>query len=199
MSRHHTSFLLSIFIFFLGLTATAWADLIQGKVVSAKSSQVILQIYDNSGKPFPNTLPLKTDSRTRVTGFPSISSLRAQDWVESQITRQSSGQWHADSVKLLQTTGQNFTHAPQPSPSLMDALKSPASQKILKRGLGGAAVGGIAAEASGGKAGKGALIGAGVNLLGGWLSDALSQPRQPQVATQTSSESDARPYRDRQY
>ena len=40
---------------------------------------------------------------------------------------------------------------------------------IIKNGLLGAGVGAISAEASGGKAGKGALIGAGVNVIGGAL------------------------------
>ena len=58
------------------------------------------------------------------------------------------------------------------------------AQTILKQGILGAAVGGIAAGASGGKAGKGALIGAGTNVIGGALLDTLtgsgsSQP-QPQ-------------------
>ncbi len=57
------------------------------------------------------------------------------------------------------------------------------NKKILKSGLLGAATGAIAASASGGKAGKGALIGAGTNVIGGALLDSLtggsSQP-QPQ-------------------
>ncbi len=59
-----------------------------------------------------------------------------------------------------------------------------ASNKILKEGLLGAGVGAISASASGGKAGKGALIGAGTNVIGSALLDTLttpSQPPQPQV------------------
>lgn len=48
------------------------------------------------------------------------------------------------------------------------------SKKILKEGLLGAATGAIAAGASGGKAGKGALIGAGVNVVGGALLDTIT-------------------------
>ncbi len=48
-----------------------------------------------------------------------------------------------------------------------------ASKNILKQGLLGAGVGAISAEASGGKAGKGALVGAGTNILGGALLDGL--------------------------
>ena len=47
------------------------------------------------------------------------------------------------------------------------------NKKILKQGLLGAGVGAISASASGGKAGKGALIGAGTNVIGGALLDSL--------------------------
>ena len=57
------------------------------------------------------------------------------------------------------------------------------NKKIIKQGLLGAATGAIAAEASGGKAGKGALIGAGTNIIGGALLDVLTAPQpQPQHA-----------------
>lgn len=53
--------------------------------------------------------------------------------------------------------------------------------KVLKQGLLGAGTGAIAAGASGGDAGKGALIGAGTGVIGGALLDAISQPSpQPQ-------------------
>ena len=55
-----------------------------------------------------------------------------------------------------------------------------ANQKIIKQGLLGAGVGAISASASGGKAGKGALIGAGTNVIGGALLDTLMTPSQPQ-------------------
>ncbi|MGH7197858.1 MAG: hypothetical protein ACREH5_03860 [Candidatus Omnitrophota bacterium] len=54
------------------------------------------------------------------------------------------------------------------------------TKKILKQGLLGAGTGAIAASASGGKAGKGALIGAGTNIIGSALLDAISGPSQPQ-------------------
>lgn len=53
------------------------------------------------------------------------------------------------------------------------------NKKILKQGLLGAATGAVAAEASGGKAGKGALVGAGTNVIGGALLDSLTTPSQP--------------------
>ena len=49
---------------------------------------------------------------------------------------------------------------------------------ILKQGLLGAGVGAVSAGASGGKAGKGALIGAGTNVIGGALLNTL-MPSQP--------------------
>ena len=54
------------------------------------------------------------------------------------------------------------------------------NKKIIKNGLLGAATGAIASSASGGKAGKGALIGAGTNVIGGALLDSLTAPSQPQ-------------------
>jgi len=62
------------------------------------------------------------------------------------------------------------------------ATSSADSKDILKQGLLGAGVGAISAEASGGKAGKGALVGAGTNVIGGALLDALSGSGQQQQA-----------------
>lgn len=56
------------------------------------------------------------------------------------------------------------------------------NKKILKSGLLGAGTGAIASSASGGDAGKGALIGAGTNVIGGALLDTLTTPSQPQYA-----------------
>ncbi len=57
------------------------------------------------------------------------------------------------------------------------------NRSILRNGLLGAGTGAIAASASGGKAGKGALIGAGTNVIGGALLDTL-MPSQPQPQPQ---------------
>src|SRR3989344_7456317 len=54
------------------------------------------------------------------------------------------------------------------------------NKKILKQGLLGAGTGAIASGASGGDAGKGALIGAGTNVIGGALLDSLTSSPQPQ-------------------
>jgi hypothetical protein len=48
------------------------------------------------------------------------------------------------------------------------------NKQILKQGILGAGTGAIAASASGGNAGKGALIGAGTNVIGGALLDTLT-------------------------
>ncbi|GEM_PF-623949 len=58
------------------------------------------------------------------------------------------------------------------------------NRKILKQGLLGAGVGAISAEASGGKAGTGALVGAGTNVIGGALLDTLTGPSQPRQQQQ---------------
>ena len=58
------------------------------------------------------------------------------------------------------------------------------NKKILKQGLLGAGTGAIAAGASGGSAGKGALIGAGTNVIGGALLDTLTTPSAPRAQTQ---------------
>lgn len=50
------------------------------------------------------------------------------------------------------------------------------NRRILRQGLLGAGVGAISAEASGGKAGTGALVGAGTNVIGGALLDTLFTP-----------------------
>lgn len=53
------------------------------------------------------------------------------------------------------------------------------TQKVLKQGLLGAGTGAIAAGASGGNAGQGALIGAGTNVIGSALLDTITTPSQP--------------------
>ena len=85
----------------------------------------------------------------------------------------------------VQTQGTTYRVDQQPVYVQQPAYYSPppqqdANQKILKQGLLGAGVGAISASASGGKAGKGALIGAGTNIIGGALLDSLTAPSQPQ-------------------
>lgn len=50
------------------------------------------------------------------------------------------------------------------------------TRNILKQGLLGAGTGALASGMSGGSAGKGALIGAGTNVIGGALLDMMTQP-----------------------
>src|SRR3989338_7126102 len=50
------------------------------------------------------------------------------------------------------------------------------TKNILKQGLLGAGVGAISAGSSGGKAGQGALIGAGTSVIGSALLDAITGP-----------------------
>lgn len=72
----------------------------------------------------------------------------------------------------------------QPVYAQQPSAQSEANKKIIKQGLLGAATGAIAAEASGGKAGKGALIGAGTNVIGGALFDMLTAPQPRQQVVQ---------------
>ena len=53
------------------------------------------------------------------------------------------------------------------------------TRQVLRNGLLGAGTGAIAAGASGGNAGKGALIGAGTSVIGGALLDAITTPSAP--------------------
>lgn len=53
------------------------------------------------------------------------------------------------------------------------------ASKVIKQGLLGAGTGALASGMSGGSAGKGALIGAGTNVIGGALLDMMTQPSQP--------------------
>ena len=57
------------------------------------------------------------------------------------------------------------------------------AQKLLKQGILGAATGAAASGVSGGKAGKGALVGAGVNIVGGMLFDAMTGKKVEKVDT----------------
>ncbi len=52
------------------------------------------------------------------------------------------------------------------------------TSKILKQGLVGAGTGALAAGTSGGKAGQGALVGAGTAVIGSALLDAITEPAQ---------------------
>ncbi len=90
--------------------------------------------------------------------------------------------WLAGCATTPGRSGTVYQYRDTPPPSSQEEY----NKKIIKQGLLGAATGALAAEASGGKAGTGALIGAGTNVIGGALLDVLtappSQPQQPQYA-----------------
>lgn len=67
-----------------------------------------------------------------------------------------------------------------PAPAYAEAPRTDGNTQILRQGLLGAGVGAISAGASGGKAGTGALVGAGTQVIGGALLDTLfSAPSRP--------------------
>jgi hypothetical protein len=71
-----------------------------------------------------------------------------------------------------------YAPAPVYNYSAPAAPAADSNTKILRQGLLGAGVGAISAEASGGKAGTGALVGAGTTVIGGALLDTLFAPQQ---------------------
>lgn len=183
---------LSVALFFL-CAGTAFADVVQGRVVSSNSSALVLTVFDAHNNPYPNALRLKVDNQTKMTGYSYAAPPRAKDMVRVDARQEKSGLWRADSINKLKAVNMPQPVSTPPGPSLMDALKSPGGQTVIKRGLTGALVGGVASGASGGKAGKGALIGAGAGILGGWLSDALTAPpqqTQPSNAVYVSNQDD---------
>ena len=67
------------------------------------------------------------------------------------------------------------TYVSAPSPTTYSyAPREDYNKRVLKQGLLGAGVGAISAETSGGKAGTGALVGAGSNVLGSALLEYLT-------------------------
>ncbi len=91
-------------------------------------------------------------------------------YVQSYSAPQQGGYYPAESQPVYVQQAPAYEPPPQEDPN----------KKILKQGLLGAGTGAIAAGASGGNAGKGALIGAGTNVIGGALLDTLTTPSQPQ-------------------
>jgi hypothetical protein len=68
-----------------------------------------------------------------------------------------------------------YIQHPQPQPVYYDyAPQEDPNRRIIKQGLLGAGVGAISSYASGGKGGRGALIGAGTNVIGGALLELLT-------------------------
>ena len=178
--RHHRYFWQTIFLLMI-FPSTAMAEAVQGRVVKTGFASFDLTVFDAQGRPYPNSLHLLTDSKTKFTGVASSAGLRVQDAVQTNLTHTKDGRWHADSVTKLQKSQTNLpvSSAP-PSNALADALKSPTGQNVTRGALGGAITGGVASYASGGKAGKGALVGAGVGAAAGLLQGLFSQPSQQQ-------------------
>ena len=148
----------------VALQAAAWAETIEGRVARVSSSTLDVTVYDPQGRPYPNALRLATDSRTRVSGTPSLSYLRANDAISADVRQMESGNWRADRVTLFQQINARPA-TKNPPPSMRDILGSP----VVRGALLGAATGAIASSSSGGKAGKGALVGAGVGAAAGLL------------------------------
>jgi len=73
---------------------------------------------------------------------------------------------------------QDYYYADQPEEYYQEPPQESTSQKVLKQGLVGAGTGALAAGMSGGKAGQGALIGAGTTVVGNALLDMLTTPPQ---------------------
>ncbi|MBI5144206.1 MAG: hypothetical protein HZA30_03980 [Candidatus Omnitrophica bacterium] len=71
---------------------------------------------------------------------------------------------------------EEYYYADEPEAYYEAPPQESGSTRILKQGLIGAGTGAIAAGASGGKAGQGALIGAGTAVVGNALLDTLTQP-----------------------
>lgn len=148
----------------VALPIAAWADSIEGRVVSATPQNLEVTVYDAQGRPYPNALNLAVDGGTQVNGISNVSDLRPNDPVGVQVHQTEAGAWHADSVTRYQDI--NAQPATKQTPSALQGfLGNPAARGALL----GAATGAIAAGASHGKVGKGALIGAGVGGLAGLL------------------------------
>ncbi len=117
------------------------------------------------------------DSLTSGPSQPQPQYAQSPQYVQSapQYVQQSSSY----PVQPVQTQYVQEPVYVQQQPSYYPPQEDP-NKKIIKSGLLGAGVGAISASASGGNAGKGALIGAGTNIIGGALLDSLtSGPSQP--------------------
>lgn len=148
---------------------TAAAETLEGRVGRVYPSAVDLVVYDPSGRPYPNALPLKVTSRTKYSGVTSIKGLKASDAVGVTVHQEESKVWVADQItKFRQVNARPATQ--NPPPTLRDVLGNP----VVKGALTGAASGALASGLSGGKAGKGALVGAGVGAAAGLLEGLFS-------------------------
>ena len=118
---------------------------------------------------------------TNVIGGALLDTLTAPSAPQPQpVYVQQAPVSYTQSSYPVQTQGTYRSVEPQPVYVQQYPAQEDPNKRILKQGLLGAGVGAISASASGGKAGKGALIGAGTNILGSALLDTLTAPSQPQ-------------------
>ena len=115
---------------------------------------------------------------------PSAPRQQAVQYVQTAPAYNTQPQYQTQSYPVQPQTAYRVDQQPvyvQPQPVYYQPVQQEdPNKKILKQGLLGAGVGAISASASGGKAGQGALIGAGTNVIGGALLDTLMSPSQPQ-------------------
>jgi hypothetical protein len=171
----------------------AWADTVWGTVSRSSSAGIDLNVMGQDGRYYPNTLPVRVANDTRFGGVRSASELSQGDMIRAEVRQEADGAWKATEVErapqaAVRAPEQQFgtevapapyRTAPAPSNALLDSLKSPQAQKMMREGLSGAVVGGVASAASGGKLGKGALIGAGTGVAAGLLTDYLQNRPAP--------------------
>lgn len=163
--------------------AAAYAEVLEGRVLKVYPSAIDLTVYDAGGRPYPNSLPIQVNSKTKLSGVSSIRSLKANDAVGVTVHQTESRAWIADQVTRFQQVNAAPATRKTP-PTLRDVLGNP----VARGALTGAATGAIASGASGGKAGKGALIGAGVGAAAGLLEGLFNQPAKPASPSSDSNE-----------
>ncbi|GEM_PF-1099257 len=184
MDRKICLMTVSVFVF-LGLTAAALAETVDGRVADVSRNALDLTVYNDQGMPYPNKLRLKMDSLTRMYGFSYQGVPQKQDVVRAAISQERVGVWRADSLNRLDPTITSQQPTKPVTQSMMEAINSPTGQKLVRGGLTGAITGAVASAASGGKTIKGALVGAGVGAIGGFVADLFGQGQEGQQAQPT--------------
>ena len=85
-----------VLVFLTLLQAAAFADSIEGRVARVSPRALDVTVYDAQGRPYPNALNLKVDTRTRLNGVSYISDLRPNQAVGAEVRQEESGAWRAD-------------------------------------------------------------------------------------------------------
>ncbi len=75
------------FFLLLAFPSVALAETIQGRVSKTGAASLDITVFDAQGRPYPNSLHLLTDSKTKFTGVTSSSKLRVQDPVQASVSR----------------------------------------------------------------------------------------------------------------